>query len=84
MAKHTISKKVIESGKKRINITLDISDFDDLLIVAEKQGMEFTTLAGSWVKQRARDEARAALKSGYVPKASRGDDLFSVARRGKR
>ena len=77
MQKLKINGRDINRGKKRINITLSLREFEDLLTVAEEQGLEFTSIAGSWVKQRARDECAKLLKKGYVPIAARGDDLFS-------
>ena len=81
MQKSALSGRDIDAGRKRINLTLSIEEFNDLLIVAEKQKMEFTTLAGSWVRQRATEESARILKSGYIPIASRGNNLFSKGKK---
>lgn len=74
--KGTVGKKDIEAGNKRVNLTLSIPEFDDLFLVAEHQKISFTSLACSWVVQRSREEAARIRKSGYIPIAQRGGDLF--------
>lgn len=83
MRRGTVTGKEIDSGKKRVNLTLSLSEYDDLHLTAEHQNITLTTLACSWVVQRAREEAGKIRKSGYVPKAQRGEDLFSKPK-GKR
>lgn len=77
-------KSCYDTGKKRVNITLDLSDFDDLKLVSEYHNIPFTVQACSFVVQSAREEAKKILKSGYIPKAQRGEDLFSQSRKTKR
>ena len=77
-------KSCYDTGKKRVNITLDLSDFDDLNIVSEYHGIPFTAQACSFVVQQSREEAKKIRKSGYVSKAQRGESLFSQSRKGKR
>lgn len=72
-----VTKNDIKRGIKRLNISLSIKDIDNLKIVSESQKLKPTTLAGSWVALRAKKEASELLKSGYMPKVSRGGNLFS-------
>lgn len=74
--KKGITKKDLENGMKRVNLTLSISEFDDLHLVSEYKKINFTTLACSYVVQAARDEAKRIRKEGYIPEAQRGGNLF--------
>lgn len=72
-----VTKRDLESGRKRVNMSLSIPEFDDLNLVAEYQKIDFTTLAHSWVTVRARDEAGKIRKTDYVPESQRGLNLFT-------
>lgn len=77
MKKNVVGRKELESGKKRVGLSLSIEQFDDLFIVAEFMNIPFTTLAQSWVIEKSRDEAKKILISGYIPIAQRGENLFT-------
>jgi hypothetical protein len=55
-------------GKKRVNISLRFSDFEDLVIIAKIKGIENPgTLALSMLVQEIRKESAAIRKTGYDP-----------------
>jgi hypothetical protein len=77
MKRAKVIKGDIERGFKRVNLSLSIEDMENLLLVSEFNGdVRPTALASSWVKKRAAIESSLILKGGYVPKASRGINMF--------
>lgn len=73
-----ITKKDLESGSKRVNMTLTIREFEELCLCAEYQKIEYTSLSHSWVVQRSRDESAKIRKSGYVPESQRGESFLDL------
>jgi len=78
-----IKKKEIETGVKRVNMSLLLSDYENLVYCSDSQSLKPGTLAQSWVAQRARKESEALVNAKYVPKKNRSDDLFSAERKEK-
>lgn len=77
MKKNVVGYQELYLGKKRVNLTLSLMQFDDLFICAEFKNIPFTTLAQSWVIEKSREEAKKILKNGYIPIAQRDENLFS-------
>jgi hypothetical protein len=71
-----ITKKTIETGKHRVNISFDISDFENLVYCADALAIAPGTLAQSWVSQRARSEAERLIKTNHIPKDLLTGNLF--------
>lgn len=74
--KPAVTKADLQAGKKRVNLTLSIPEFDDLFLVAEYNKINYTTLANSLVIKETRAEAAKIRKTDYVPIAQRGGNLF--------
>lgn len=72
-----VTKKDIQKKTKRVNLTLSISDFDKLNLIAEFRGMEHTSIAKMLLIPEIDKEAKRILeKEHYVPKSQRGIKLL--------
>ena len=73
-----ITKDDIERNVKRVNISMSIQEFDNLALCAEFNKMNTGTYAASRLKIMSREESGRIRKSGYVPIAMRGENLFKA------
>lgn len=77
-----IKKRDFETGMKRVNICLTLSEFDDLNLVAEYNGFSHNgSCARHIVITDLRKKVELIRKIGYVPKAQRGENLFGKEKR---
>lgn len=61
-----------------MNLSLDLSDFEDLVLIAKNRGIELPgTVALSILVQEVRKEAAALRKAGYNPDQTH---LFNAAK----
>jgi hypothetical protein len=76
-AKTKVTKADLKKGVKRVNITLTISEFDKLGIIAEYKGIQATSVAKSLLMPELEKEAKRILVTEkYVPKNQRGLKLL--------
>lgn len=76
-AKTKVTKADLKKGVKRVNITLTISEFDKLGIIAEYKGIQATSIAKSLLMPELEKEAKRILVTEkYVPKNQRGLKLL--------
>jgi hypothetical protein len=71
--KTKITKKNIETERKRVNLTLDLKTFDLLFLIAEAKNTNHTTIAKMLLTPEIERVAKDLFeKQKYVPKAQRG------------
>jgi hypothetical protein len=76
-AKTKVTKSDLKKGVKRVNITLTISEFDKLVLIAEYKGIQATSVAKSLLMPELEKEAKRILVTEkYVPKNQRGLKLL--------
>ena len=78
-----VTRQDIERGGKRVNISLSIKEYDDLMLCAEYNNLMPGAIAASWLKMRVRDESAAIRRTKYVPIAQRGESLFETSTKKK-
>lgn len=72
-----VTKADTDRGTKRVSLQLTIKDYDQLSLCAEYNGIPNAgTMAVSYLRKIIREESARIEKSGYVPRAMRGGDIF--------
>lgn len=75
-ARSKVSKKDLQKSTKRVNLTLSITEFDKLNLIAEFRGMEHTSIAKMLLIPEINKEAKRILTvEKYTPKSQRGIKL---------
>lgn len=82
MKKQKVRAADFDSGKKRVNISMHLSDFEDLVLIAESKGIENPgTVALSILVTEVRKQAKELRKAGYLPGQL---NMFEKKKGGKR
>lgn len=82
MKKQKVAANDYKKGKKRVNLSMYVNDYEDLILIAEHRGIENPgTVALSMLLQEIRKEAAALKKAGYL----RGQqNIFFKEKKGKK
>lgn len=76
--KQKVKAKDYDKGKKRVNLSLNVSDYEDLLLIAAERGIENPgTVALSILVQEIRYQSKGLKKPGWLPGQ---ENLFKAAR----
>lgn len=80
-----VKAKDYNRGKKRVNISIDLSDFEDLVLISKNRGIELPgTTACSILVQEVRREAAALRKAGYNPDQTHLFNAVRIKTKGKK
>lgn len=74
--KSKVSRDDIRSGRKRVNLCFSIKDFDDLALCSEFEKQSVSNYCYVLIMKDTTTKAAAIRKSGYIPEAQRGENLF--------
>lgn len=82
MKKEKVKAADFDSGKKRVNLSMHLEDFEDLVLIAEHKGIENPgTVALSILVTEVRRQAKELKKAGFLPGQQ---NLFGKKKGGKR
>lgn len=83
--KQKVKAKDYDKGKKRVNISMALSDFEDLLLISKNRGIELPgTTACSILVQEVRKTAAALRKGGYDPDQTHLFNAVRIKTKGKK
>ncbi len=72
-------------GKKRVNLSLDINDYEDLVLIANSKGIaQPGTVAIMILLQETRKQAAALRKAGYNPDQTHLFNAVKLKTKGKK
>jgi hypothetical protein len=71
-----VSKDDIRIDRKRVNLCFSIKEFDNLALAAEFEKQSVSNYCYVLVMKDVATKAAAIRKSGYVPEAQRGENIF--------
>lgn len=83
--KSKVKAKDYNRGKKRVNLSLDIYDYEDLVLIANSKGIvQPGTVALMILLQETRKQAAALRKAGELPGQQHLFNAVKIKTKGKR
>lgn len=79
--KARVNKNDIRAGRKRVNLCFSIKEFDDLALCSEFEKQSISNYCYVLIMKDTATKAAAIRKSGYIPEAQRGENLFQTKKR---